>query len=146
MSKATKKQPTSATREHAHVFAKAMASYGQTVLASAVPEVEATVEGRWAEARLVITGTPDAVAKATALLDELEPKALDAMTDWQKTAPERAEQTGYQRRVGSRSFLAGYGAAVAARLAGKPVRGSKADDAATRAGRTAGKTAELGAA
>ncbi|WP_418062421.1 hypothetical protein [Pimelobacter simplex] len=135
-----------ATRTYRHVFAKAMATHGAAVLAFSGLDVETAVSGAWAEAELRIAGPAAELAKAHKLLDAVEADALAAMTEYAATAEHRKGQTGYQRRVDSRRFIEGFESAVAARLAGKAPKGSKSDAVALRAGRMAGKRAELPAA
>lgn len=131
-------------RQYRHIHAKALASSGAAVLAASGLKVVTTVTGYWAEAQLRMSGTDAQLAKAHKLLDAVEAEALTAMLAHHAADAERRKAlTGYQRRIDSRRFLEAYVLTVAARLAGKTPKGTKADEPGTRAGRAAAKSATL---
>ena len=130
-------------RDYTGVYAKTLAKYGQTVLVFAHPELETDVTGSWSNAHLVISGPARAVNAAMKLLDELEPEALEQMHQWQKEAPERHQQTNYERLKSSRLFLKGFGLAIGPRLTGGQPVAPKRLPRPERAGWTAGRVARL---
>jgi hypothetical protein len=134
------------TREYHGVYAKTLAKYGQTVLVFSHPELETDVQGSWSEAQLVISGVARDVHEAVKLLDVLEPEALEQMHHWQHEAPERHDQSNYERLKNSRLFIKGFGLAIGPRLTGdKPVAPKKLPRA-ERAGWSAGRQARVVAA
>lgn len=55
--------------------------------------------------QVTIVGGTKTMAK---MIDDVEVEAMEALHEWQGTAPERAEQTAGERYKGSRAFLATF--------------------------------------
>lgn len=78
------------------------------------------------------------------LLDLLQGQVVEALRAWQKANIEsRRGLTDMEKYLQHRRFIAGFGQAVGAQLAGRTIRNSKSDEAALRDGRAAGKAAEV---